>query len=101
MESPNTTVEPTNRPAGALCAIQLIETVGEREPFDIVPAASRFSGNASSASDVMAAKVKWATKAGYVLLTTNVPKHCSPYTAIIRVIGTEDYMRDYLARFTE
>jgi hypothetical protein len=55
------------------------------------------------AEEVMAAKVKWALKAGYTILTKNVPGKFAPFNSVIRVseAGTEDQNRDYLARIAE
>jgi len=52
-----------------------------------------------SAEDLMAAKVRWAERAEYIVLTRTVPAEFAPYNAIIRVseAGTEDRDRDYLA----
>ncbi len=76
----------------------LIESVGAVEPFRIVPIA-QCSGTAVGADEVMATKVKWARKAGYTIVTMNVPSTFAPYNAIIRISesGTEDQNRDYLA----
>ena len=81
-----------------LQALQLIESVGDREPFQIVPVSHRY-GTVMPANEVMAAKVRWALKAGYRVLTRNVPGTFAPYNAVIRVseAGTEDQKRDYLA----
>jgi len=85
-----------------LRSLQLIETVGDSEPFDIVPVSLR-QGTAQAATEVMALKVKWAEKATYRVLTRSVPAQFAPYNAIIRIsdIGTEDFRRDYLAEFEE
>ncbi len=81
-----------------LQAMLQIESVGESEPFRIVPI-SQCQGTVMSVDDAMAGKVKWATKAGYRVLTRNVPASFAPYNAIIRIsrLGTEDNNRDYLA----
>lgn len=83
-----------------LRALQLIQTVGEREPFAIVPV-SYAQGSAMPVTELMAAKVKWAQRAGYTVLPVSVPHRFAPYNAVIRVSerGTEDHMLDYLAHF--
>ena len=82
-----------------LQALQLIESVGEIEPFRIVPVVHCL-GTVVSPTEVMATKVKWANKAGYSVLTQSVPEEFAPYNAVIRVseTGTEDRDLDYLAR---
>ena len=79
-------------------ALQLIESVGNTAPFLIRPISLR-QGTAMPAEDVMAAKVKWARRAGYRVLTRNVPADFAPYNAVIQISekGTEDRNRDYLA----
>jgi hypothetical protein len=86
----------------ALKALQLIKSVGEVEPFQISPIVQH-QGSIRAATDVMAAKVRWADKAGYTVLTRTLPESFAPFNAIIRVseIGTEDEDRDYLAQFVE
>lgn len=96
-------VRPVARVAtGGLQALLPIETVGDHEPFKIVPI-SQCQGTVMSQDDAMTAKVKWATKAGYQVLTRNVPATFAPYNAVIRVseLGTEDKNRDYLAEITD
>ena|ERR687885_509769 len=85
-------------PIGPLRALQLIEPVGDAEPFDIVPIVQTL-GSAVSPADRMAAKVRWAERVEYRILTQNVPASFAPYNAIIQVSerGTEDAQRDYLA----
>jgi hypothetical protein len=83
-------------PDGPLRALQLIETVRDGTPFNITPVVSR-SGSVVSQEEAMAARVKWATKARYTVLSRDIPKHFAPYNAVIRIIGTEDYRADYLA----
>ncbi len=87
---------------GGLRSLQLIETVGDSEPFHIVPVFVR-QGTAQAPNEVMALKVKWAEKATYRVLTRRVPDQFAPYNAIIRIseIGTEDFRRDYLAEIEE
>ncbi len=97
--------EPTSRESAGtagLRSLQLIETVGDSEPFVIVPVSLR-QGTAQAATEVMALKVKWAEKATYRVLTRSVPAQFAPYNAIIRIsdIGTEDFRRDYLAEIEE
>jgi hypothetical protein len=83
---------------GPLRALQPIETVGDGEPFTIVPIPQRLGG-AVSPGDSMAAKVRWAERAEYTVLTRDVPASFAPYNAVIRISesGTEDRQRDYLA----
>jgi hypothetical protein len=85
-------------PAGTLLAAVPIETV--RDPSDpkIVLITHR-QGSATSAEELMDRKVKWAMKAGYQVLTRNIPARFAPHNAIIRISeqGTEDQNRDYLA----
>lgn len=85
-------------PTGPLRALQPIETVGHGEPFTIVPVIEAL-GDVVTPADRMAAKVRWAERAQYAILTRTVPASFSPYNAIIRINerGTEDTRRDYLA----
>jgi hypothetical protein len=85
-------------PEGPLQALQLIEPVGDSQPFRIVPI-MQASGTAVSAAELMATKVRWAERASYIVLTEDVPASFAPYNAVIRVSaqGTEDNHRDYLA----
>ena len=85
-------------PTGPLRALQLIETVGNVEPFDIVPVVLVW-GTAMSPANRDAAKVRWAVRTGYTILTRTVPPSFAPYNCVIRVRerGTEDTRRDYLA----
>lgn len=48
----------------------------------------------------MRAKVQWAERAQYTILTRDVPASFAPYNAVIRISerGTEDRQRDYLAQ---
>lgn len=87
---------------GPLRALMLIESVGDIEPFDIVPV-SQCRGTAVTPEEAMATRVKWAHKAGYSVLTKDVPAQFAPYNAVIRVSesGTEDLNRDYLARIID
>lgn len=91
---------PTPVVTGALKRIMLIESVGETEPHDIVPV-KQCQGTAMGADESAATKVKWAQKAGYRVVTRNIPDTFAPYNAVIRVSdrGTEDRQRDYLAEF--
>lgn len=84
---------------GTLVALRQIQSLGERPPFRIVPVYHN-QGSAMPAEDLMAARVRWADKAGYSVLTQDVPREFLPYNAVIRVDerGTEDRNRDYLAR---
>ncbi len=83
---------------GPLRALQLIQTVGDSEPLAIVPIVQTL-GTAVAPEDRMAAKVRWAERAQYTVLTWDVPTSFAPYNAVIRVSerGTEDRQRDYLA----
>jgi hypothetical protein len=85
---------------GTLVALRQIQPLGDRSPFRIVPVL-HYQSTAMPAEDVMAAKVRWAAKAGYSVLTQSVPSEFHPYNALIRVDerGTEDHNLDYLARF--
>ena len=85
-----------------LRGLQLIESVGESEPFAIVPVFPPH-GAVMSPEEVMAVRIKWAEKAGYSILTKDVPGEFAPYNAVIRVssAGTEDRNRDYLAQIAE
>lgn len=79
-----------------------IASVGDEEPYTIVLLRS-VDGHVVTADESMAAKVKWAQKAGYRILTRNVPEHFAPYNAVIRIseTGTEDRLRDYLAEVVD
>lgn len=79
-------------------ALQLIEPVGDSEPYRIVPIMLA-SGTAVSPAELMATKVRWAERASYTILTEDIPASFAPYNAVIRVSakGTEDNRRDYLA----
>lgn len=83
---------------GPLRALQLIETVSSMEPFTIVPII-QVQGSVLTPEERMAAKVRWAERACYTILTHDVPRSFAPYNAVIRVSerGTEDRQRDYLA----
>lgn len=85
-------------PMGPLRALQLIHTLGDSEPLAIVPVIQPL-GTAVPPEDRMAAKVRWAERARYTVLTRNVPASFAPYNAVIRISerGTEDRQRDYLA----
>jgi hypothetical protein len=82
--------------------LQLIKTVGDSQPFRIVPLFPP-QGAVMSPEEVMAVRIKWAEKAGYRVLTNDVPGEFAPYNAVIRVseAGTEDRNRDYLAQIAE
>lgn len=90
---PTTRVVPPDDP---LRALLLIETVSAPEPYTIA-VVPQCSGTAITAEEAMAARVKWATRARYAVLTRDVPAEFAPYNAIIRVLGTEDRRTDYLA----
>lgn len=83
-------------------ALQLIESVGDSEPFRIVPV-SQAHGKVMTADEVMTAKIRWVQKAGYRVVTKNIPQEFWPFNAVIRIhaSGTEDQLRDYLAEFRE
>jgi hypothetical protein len=81
---------------GPLRALQLIETVSDFEPFDIVPVREAF-GTVMTPEDRMIAKVRWAERVQYTVLTRDIPLSYAPYNAVIRMSGTEDRQRDYLA----
>jgi hypothetical protein len=85
-----------------LQALQAIESVGDRQPFRIVVIAVR-EGTVMTAEELMTAKVRWACKAGYRVVTRTIPSLFAPYNAIIRVseAGTEDSNRDYLAKIVD
>jgi hypothetical protein len=85
---------------GTLVALRQIRSLGSVAPFSIIPVQQRHS-TVMPAEDVMAAKVRWAAKAGYRVLSQNVPHEFLPFNAVIRVDerGTEDHDLDYLARF--
>lgn len=87
-------------PEGGLQALQAIETVRDLENLSIVPV-TQYVGAAVSAKEMMLAKVKWGNRVGYDVLTRSVPRQFAPYNAIIRVRGTEDYLRDYLAHIVD
>jgi hypothetical protein len=84
---------------GTLLALRQIQSLGDSTPFRIVPV-SLHQGSAMPVEELMAAKVRWAAKAGYSVLTQDVPLEFYPYNAVIRVDerGTEDRDLDYLAR---
>lgn len=84
------------QPDDPLQALLLIETVHDSEPLTIsvVP---QCTGGAVSAEDAMVARVKWACRARYIVLTRDIPEGFAPYNAVIRVLGTEDRRADYLA----
>jgi hypothetical protein len=82
--------------------LQLIKSVGDQQPFRIEPLFLPH-GAVMSPEEAMAVRVKWAKKAGYSVLTKDVPGEFAPYNAVIRVsgAGTEDQNRDYLAQIAE
>ena len=90
--------DPAISPESPLRALQLIEAVGDAEPFRIVPI-TMAAGTAVTPAELMATKVRWAERASYTVLTNDVPASFAPYNAVIRVSerGTEDSQRDYLA----
>ena len=85
-----------------LRGLQLLQSVNDSEPFKIVPLFPPH-GAVLSPEEVMAVRIKWAEKAGYSILTNDVPGEFAPYNAVIRVsgAGTEDKNRDYLAQIAE
>lgn len=85
-----------------LRGLQLIKSVGDSQPFRIEPLFPPH-GAVMSQEEVMAVRIKWAEKAGYSVLTNNVPGEFAPYNAVIRVsgAGTEDKNRDYLAQISD
>ena len=87
---------PGTQAAGLLRALQLIETVPEGGPWTITVVVQR-SGSALSPEEAMGARVEWANRVRYQVVTRDVPKQFAPYNAVIRVLGTEDYRADYLA----
>jgi hypothetical protein len=91
MDNPSTTDD-------TLLGLIQIEPVGDSPPFRIVLVAHQH-GAIMSAEELMAAKVMWAARAGYCVLTQTVPTEFLPYNTVIRVSenGTEDRNRDYLA----
>lgn len=91
---------PSVPPVGPLRALRLIETVREVGPLTIAPI-EQCTGSAASDEEVMDARVRWANRAKYVVLTRDVPTQFAPYNAVIRVLGTEDRQTDYLATLLE
>ena len=83
-------------PSPGLQSLKLIENIGDSEPYRIIPVV-QCQGGAASEEDVMAARVKWANKALFHVLTRDVPPEFAPYNAIIRIRYTEDRRTDYLA----
>jgi hypothetical protein len=84
---------------GTLLAVRQIQSVGDSLPLRIVPLSHR-EGTAMTAAELMEVRVKWAAKAGYSVLSWDVPSEFFPYNAVIRVDerNTEDQNLDYLAR---
>jgi hypothetical protein len=82
-----------------LQSLQLIETVAAEGETNIRPI-RQITGSASTDGEVMARKIQWANKAGYEVVSVNVPSTFAPYNAVIRIDagGTEDRNRDYLAQ---
>ena len=84
----------------SLVALQQIHTVGDVPPFRIVPIVVHH-GSTVSPHEIMEAKVKWADRVRWRVISLDVPPEFAPYNAIIRVLGTEDYHADYLATLRE
>jgi hypothetical protein len=87
-----------SKPSQKLKSLQPIKTVLTLSPLTIVPAPlSR--GLASTDDELMVRKVDWAIRAGFEVLTRDVPASFAPFNAVIRINdrGTEDADRDYLA----
>lgn len=91
----NVPVPAANEP---LRKLLLIESIGTSAPFAIVPV-KQCEGTAMPPQELADAKVQWARRAGYTVITRDVPEMFAPYNAVIRVSdrGTEDLQRDYLA----
>ncbi|GAC1474481.1 MAG: hypothetical protein PVSMB7_29560 [Chloroflexota bacterium] len=91
---------PDTRGEGAdpLRKLHPIQTLKGPEPVTIVPITLN-EGTAMPAEEAMALKVQWAVRAGYSILTRDIPAHFAPYNAVIRVHAgsTEDKLLDYLA----
>jgi hypothetical protein len=85
-----------------LQSLQLIETVAADTSSQIIPI-RQITGSASTDGEVMARKIQWANKAGFSVVTHDVPSTFAPYNAVIRISesGTEDRKRDYLAELTD
>jgi hypothetical protein len=81
-----------------LTSLKQINTVSTLSPLRIEFTAHA-RGVASTDDELMARKVLWAHKAGFDVLTTDVPASFAPFNAVIRIshLGTEDFNRDYLA----
>lgn len=82
-----------------LQSLLLIETVAPDTTTEIIPI-RQITGSASTDGEVMARKIQWANKAGFDIVTHDVPSTFAPYNAVIRISasGTEDRNRDYLAQ---
>ncbi|HCG03220.1 MAG TPA: hypothetical protein DEV93_22115 [Chloroflexi bacterium] len=85
-----------------LQSLVLIETVAPDTATQIVPI-RQITGSASTDGEVMARKIQWANKAGFSVVTHDVPSNFAPFNAVIRISesGTEDRKRDYLAELTD
>jgi hypothetical protein len=86
------------KPRHKLKSLRPIKTVETLSPLTIIPAPlSR--GLASTDDELMDRKVDWAIRAGFGVLTRDVPASFAPFNAVIRISarGTEDADRDYLA----
>jgi hypothetical protein len=83
-----------------LQSLVLIETADESG--QIVPI-RQITGSASTDGEVMARKIQWANKAGFSVVTHDVPSTFAPFNAVIRISesGTEDRKRDYLAELSD
>lgn len=81
-----------------LHSLRAIHTVGPFPPLTIVLMPQNH-GSVSTADEMMSKKVDWAKRAGFDVLTEDIPKSFAPYNAVIRIsaAGTEDFNRDYLA----
>lgn len=88
--------KPATSDLGGLRAIELIETIDESEALDIV-FVFQSAGSCVGPDEAMEARVKWANKARYRVLTRNIPGKFAPYNAVIRILDTEDFRSDYLA----
>ena len=81
-----------------LHSLRSIATLNTLSPLNI-EFTNQARGSVSTDDEMMAKKVVWATKAGFDVLTNDVPHSFAPYNAVIRIseAGTEDRNRDYLA----
>jgi len=87
-----------SKPRHKLKSLQPIKTVETLSPLTIVPAPLSH-GLVSTDDELMVKKVEWANRAGFEVLTRDVPASFAPFNAVIRISerGTEDADRDYLA----